>query len=101
MRKIGRPTIEPLTMTAEYEASIRKASERASSVGQVPNTESLPGQRMALLDEIDALRDILETQRLAIAAADVMREWVEDDVHGTVAYDAARAALVGAAVVGK
>ena len=104
MRKIGRPTIEPLTMTAEYEASTRKASERASSVGQGPNTESLPGQRVALLDEIDALRDILETQRLAIAAADEMRRVTRGEcIDGAAAraYDAARAALVGAAVVGK
>jgi len=109
MRKIGRPTIEPLTMTAEYEASIRKASERAGSAGQVQNTESLPGQRMALLDEIDALRDILETQRLAIAAADEMRgffgsmdaRYPSRTTAAVLGYDAARAALVGAAVVGQ
>jgi hypothetical protein len=97
MRKIGRPTIEPLTMTAEYEASIRKASERASSVGQVPNMESLPGQRRALLDEVDHLRIEVVALREVVAAADVLRTTAAcgcPTCRGRrSAYDAARATL--------
>jgi hypothetical protein len=79
---------EPMTMTGEYEASIRKADARACKGGQVPSTESLPGQRKALLDEVDYLRGRLDAAEACIAAADKMREGY--DAHEVVGYDAAR-----------
>lgn len=64
---------EPMTMTGEYEASIRKADARACKGDQVPNAESLPGQRRALLDEVDHLRDRLDAAEKCIEAADEVR----------------------------
>ena len=50
--------MKPLMLTPEYEASVRADNARASKTGQVPSPESLPGQRAALLAEIDALRKL-------------------------------------------
>lgn len=50
--------MKPLMLTPEYEASVRADNARASKTGQVPSPESLPGQRAALLAEIDALRSL-------------------------------------------
>lgn len=47
-----------LTLSDRYEASIRKDNDQATSGGRCPYADSLVGQRMALLEEIDALRQL-------------------------------------------